>query len=314
MYLDRDPERGYYEHQSDSEFVPRSNTSNHDDFDEMWNESRVVRTGRQRKKLAARSKGGEFQAKRKKRRVYFACISKEIDLLKLQIHLDSNSSKLTPPEAPWQYTYTSDVLRLFRAGPLESSVKAIPIQKPFQPPAVSSSIESPPFVRQDSQDEEYFNEQLANAAYDGKGDTKEDWEEYARRELSISTGQEIFVFDFGVAVFWGLSRGEERKMLEAFRMFATSMISPEEFKYGEDDMAFVTSPEIDSISISNDVIYIHDTCPPKQRLAVSFAIAQSTMLSIFEARIERMVEEYKFIPEVQHLSYKCTIMIESCRN
>ena len=92
-------------------------------------------------------------------------------------------------------------------------------------------------------------------------------------------------------------------MLEVFRMFATSMISPEEFKYGEDDMAFITSPEIDSISISNDVIYIHDTCPPEQLLAVSFAIAQSTMLSIFEARIERMVEEYKFIPEVQHLSH-----------
>ena len=302
MYLDRDPERGYYDHQSDNEFVPRSNTFNHDDFDEMWNESRVVRTGRQRKKLAARSKGGEFQAKRKKRRVYFACISKEIDLEKLQDHLDANAAQLNPPEIHWQYTYASDVLRLFRAAPSQTNIKAIPIQKPFQPPIVSSSIESPPLARQDSQDEDYFNDQLMSASYEGKGDTKEDWEEYARRELSISTGQEIFIFDFGVAVFWGLSRGEERKMLEVFRLYATSMISPEEFKCGEDDMAFVTSPEIDSISISNDVINIHDTCPPKQRLAVSFAIAQSTMLSIFEARIERMVEEYKFIPEV--ISFK----------
>ena len=36
---------------------------------------------------------------------------------------------------------------------------------------------------------------------------------------------------------------------------------------------------------------------PKQRLSVSFAIAQSSVLAIFEARIERKVEEYKYIPE-----------------
>ena len=42
-----------------------------------------MKTGRQRKRMAARSKGGEFQAKRRKRRVYFCCIGSEIDVEKL---------------------------------------------------------------------------------------------------------------------------------------------------------------------------------------------------------------------------------------
>ena len=127
-FLEQDLEKGCSDPQSDSELVRRPSIFYPDDFDEVWNESRVVRTGRQRKKLAARSKGGEFQAKRKKRRVNFACISEEINLRKLQLHLDSKESQLTPPEAPWQYTYTNDVLRLFRAGPIPKPIQPQPPQ------------------------------------------------------------------------------------------------------------------------------------------------------------------------------------------
>lgn len=49
----------------------------------MSNITKALRTGRQRKKTAARTKGGEFQAQRRKRRVYFCCISNEIDVEKL---------------------------------------------------------------------------------------------------------------------------------------------------------------------------------------------------------------------------------------
>jgi len=42
-----------------------------------------MKTGRQRKRIAARSKGGEFQARRRKRRVYFCCLGSEIDVEKL---------------------------------------------------------------------------------------------------------------------------------------------------------------------------------------------------------------------------------------
>jgi hypothetical protein len=89
-------DRSFYDNQSDSE-IP--NRGSHDDFlrDET-SANRILRTGRQRKKLAARSKGGEFQARRKKRRVYFACISKELDLQGLHDHFES---KFTNKHADW---------------------------------------------------------------------------------------------------------------------------------------------------------------------------------------------------------------------
>ena len=75
------------------------------------------------------------------------------------------------------------------------------------------------------------------------------------------------------------------------------MVGAEEFSSGEDDLAFVTSADIASIKIANDVIELPENSEPKQRLSVSFAIAQSSVLAIFESRIERKIEEYKYIPE-----------------
>jgi uncharacterized Rmd1/YagE family protein len=53
------------------------------------------------------------------------------------------------------------------------------------------------------------------------------------------------------------------------------------------------------------------TLPPltsvKERLAVSFAIAQSAVLTIFEARVEKKTEEYKYIPETLALSGKVNL-------
>jgi uncharacterized Rmd1/YagE family protein len=116
--------------------------------------------------------------------------------------------------------------------------------------------------------------------------------------LVAAGSKEVFVFDFGAIVFWGFGRGEESGLLKTIRLFATKgIVGKTEFESGEDDMAFVTSPEEKEISVANDVINLPDETVPKQRLAVSFAIAQSSVLAIFEARIEQKVEEYKYIPE-----------------
>jgi uncharacterized Rmd1/YagE family protein len=166
-----------------------------------------------------------------------------------------------------------------------------PIQIPGSIPFRNNPLESPqpstPLTRIDSIDQ----------------DGTVEWDEFHTSNpdpsSSIVATSEIFVFDFGVAVFWGVQRNEEKTLLEIFRSFAVKgLVHPLEFTKVEDDMAFVTSPVAETITISNDVVTIPDGCSPKQRLAVSFAIAQSTMLAIFEARIERKIEEYKYIPEV----------------
>jgi uncharacterized Rmd1/YagE family protein len=62
-------------------------------------------------------------------------------------------------------------------------------------------------------------------------------------------------------------------------------------------MAFVTAADAEAITIANDVITLPDNTPTKQLMSVSFAIAQSTVLAIFEARVELKVEDYRYIPE-----------------
>lgn len=208
---------------------------------------KLSRTGRQRKKQTTRAKGGEFQAQRKKRRLYFCCVSHEIDIKDLFEHV---SIAISNSNAQWKAKLYGDALCISRADPKRGSITD-----------------------------------------DGNISPR----------LSDVYNQEIFVFEFGAVVFWGFAKGEEKYMLDIVRDFVKDkMIDDIEYESSEDDMAFILSLESSSfsrISVANDVITLPETTTPNQRLAVSFAIAQSSIISIFENRIERKVEEYKFIPE-----------------
>ena len=125
-------------------------------------------------------------------------------------------------------------------------------------------------------------------------------------------GKEVFVFDFGAVVFWGFPREDEAELLTIIRTFSPGgLLSDEEFEQAEDDMAFVVeqagTDDGVGVTIANDVVSIPDDCSVKQRLAVSFAIAQSSILSIFEARIEKKIEEYKYIPETLSVAGKLNL-------
>ena len=88
-------------------------------------------------------------------------------------------------------------------------------------------------------------------------------------------------------------------MLSFFRGYlVTGPLSAKEFAAGEDDMAFVVSNEISSIAVSHDVMLLPLHTQVKARLAVSFAIAQSSVLNIFESRIESQIEMYQNIPKL----------------
>ena len=118
--------------------------------------------------------------------------------------------------------------------------------------------------------------------------------------ISSSGAQEVFIFDFGAAVFWGFSKGEEKRLLTTIRNFTSGSVIESEFGAGEDDMGFITTPVLDTpdnkFTLQNDFITLHEDCNVGERLSISFAIGQSSVLAIFEARIERKVEDYKYIP------------------
>lgn len=312
---------------------------------EVFNEdakllNRSLRTGRQRKKLAARSKGGEFQARRRKRRVYFCCICSEIDIPKMFDYLTGAEELFF---SGWEFSMYGDVLHMFKPGLKEVADLALDAGL-GAPPAIMrvKSLEDAALIgsgsrgfedlhidleRQNTFGPDSIERMRSETLEDGAGTclsdagsergSRERVAEQAepptrsREDSRVDTGaapgtcrisavgaQEVFVFDFGAAVFWGFSRGEEARIIKAIRMFVTKgTVVGAEFESGEDDMAFVTLPEADAISVSNDVITLPETSSVKQRLSVSFAIAQSTVLAIFESRIESKIEEYKYIPE-----------------
>lgn len=100
---------------------------------------------------------------------------------------------------------------------------------------------------------------------------------------------DVFFFSYGVVVFWGLTEEEELQLLEKVKMAENGPIEKMErdrfhFSYGD-------SPRIqrDEIVLQNkDAI---------TKLAISYGLAQSVKLAVFEERINTTIENTKHLPE-----------------
>lgn len=349
-----------------------------DDFGDVHNAGnlyKALRSGRQRKKTAARSKGGDFQTQRKKRRIYFCCISSEIDVEKLAdrfasphmgmmgklydevLHLYMEKiSELPLPKAPDMYRQSSTdsmVERYDENGEYYQLVE--PEVKPLSTivDATDDEGNSSSNTHKERRPSEYLSRQFrlnsfdaTNIAYtqlflNAEANNNSFEEDHGKKSsegdaksaepmspvIDIRStavfwnhgGKEVFVFDFGAIVFWGYSREEVKssgliELLKGGYIDADGELSMDEFAAGEDDMAFVTSSEVSTISIANDVVTLPDMASVKSRLAVSFAIAQSSVLSIFEARVEGKVEAYKYIPEELSARGKVRLPTEKLAN
>ncbi len=228
-------------------------------------------TGRQRKKLAARSKGSDFQQRRRKRRIYFCCVGNEIDLEPLYdaLEIDENNGYR------WEGKMYEDVLHLcIPAKPLTDTTDGFASAGECDTPTISKvtndEITHSPQRHQSHTSGTLYNENL----------------------------KEVFIFAFGAAVFWNFHRQDEIKLLNVIREYVVKgVLSEQEFKAGQDDMAFVTDANTDHISIANDVINLPEDSSAKSRLSLSFAIAQSAILAIFESRVDQKIYSYQYIPE-----------------
>lgn len=100
---------------------------------------------------------------------------------------------------------------------------------------------------------------------------------------------DIFLFSFGTAVFWGLEDIEESDFLKYLRPFETAILETSEF----DEFSFQTGT---TLRISQDEI----TLPfpsALNKLAVSYGIAQSVKLAVFESTIRKTIDKTKHLPE-----------------
>lgn len=101
--------------------------------------------------------------------------------------------------------------------------------------------------------------------------------------------RDVFYFPYGIVVFWGFSEEEERNLLSSLKKFEKEplgKIETDEFSFSYGDKMRIEEDEV--------VLQKKDSWT---KLAVSYAIAQSIKLTVFEETISRTVEHSKKIPK-----------------
>ncbi|TMW57699.1 hypothetical protein Poli38472_014302 [Pythium oligandrum] len=100
--------------------------------------------------------------------------------------------------------------------------------------------------------------------------------------------KDAFYFATGCCVFWGLTREEEAFHIQALTAFSTGPVA----EIQAEDMKFVFG---DTSRVANDAIVLHSD-KVEEKLAISFAMAQSAKLDVFEERVEDRIRNTKHIP------------------
>ena len=100
---------------------------------------------------------------------------------------------------------------------------------------------------------------------------------------------DVFIFPFAAVVFWSFEDSEEQDFLKYLKSFETNPTDSPEF----DEFSFTTGS---TLRVSRD-----EVCLPfpsaLNKLAVSYAIAQSVKLTIFETTIRATIENTRHLPE-----------------
>lgn len=137
------------------------------------------------------------------------------------------------------------------------------------------------------------------------------------------TVAELFIFSYGVAVFWNFTSSQEKDLLADMTFSASTsmgrnaahaqhlsqkaaalappsllplMTKPlDEGDFETEDLHFQYDDQIEKARIYNDMITLR-TSDHMVKLAMSHAVAQSTKLSFFEERMQRSMSEAQHVP------------------
>ena len=130
-------------------------------------------------------------------------------------------------------------------------------------------------------------------------------------ELEHGVVGDVLYFDYGVVVFWGLSKKQEQDVLK-------NLVAPcQEFplppaKAAKDEFQFNYAAN-ERAHIQNDTVTIDYRVHRNHmiKIAISHALAQSTKLVHFEARVLDIIEQTKNLPE--HLANTGEIILSKKR-
>ncbi|KAG1730342.1 DUF155-domain-containing protein [Suillus lakei] len=109
---------------------------------------------------------------------------------------------------------------------------------------------------------------------------------------AVPTEAEIFIFDYGTVVIWGMSEAQEKRFLSSIKRFEVERLAPDSVEM--EDLNYYYA---DYSRIYNDVITLRKGSGYMTKLSLSHALSQSVKISLFEELISNTIEDTKDIPE-----------------
>ncbi|KAJ3215844.1 hypothetical protein HDU67_010264 [Dinochytrium kinnereticum] len=117
---------------------------------------------------------------------------------------------------------------------------------------------------------------------------------YYKNVVRRSTTPELFFFDYGVVVMWGLDEEEELRVLKDIRPYEDESIDHSDVEAEKFHYFYSRNQQP---RIFNDIITLVSPTSSKMiKLTISHAFAQSVKLTLFEGLIEESIESTKHIP------------------
>lgn len=141
--------------------------------------------------------------------------------------------------------------------------------------------------------ESLFQEFSEEHVGDGKSSDEVDWSSWGKRVMST---QDIFYFDYGCVVMWGLSPNEEAAALEELKEFVTEEYSDEELDESCDTLEFIFDHKVNPKRPVRFDRMLLRSLKIQEKLALSYAMAQSSKLFVFESKVLNSLEETRDLP------------------
>ncbi|KAH8805678.1 hypothetical protein F5884DRAFT_709319 [Xylogone sp. PMI_703] len=104
---------------------------------------------------------------------------------------------------------------------------------------------------------------------------------------------EVFLYDYGVVVIWGMSLQHEQRFLKEIAKFESEKLAQDDIQ--TENFNFYYTREYQA-RIYNDFITLREKNNYMTKLAISHALAQSVKTSLFEELVDNTIEACKDIP------------------
>ncbi|OCF45597.1 cytoplasmic protein [Kwoniella heveanensis CBS 569] len=129
---------------------------------------------------------------------------------------------------------------------------------------------------------------VEGASGNGTDSEREDDDDFEEEEWV----PDVFLFEYGTVVIWGMTEKEEKRFLASIKKFEIERLSPEDVEM--EDLNFYYA---DYSRIYNDVITLRKGSSYMTKLSLSHALSQSVKISLFEELITSTIEQTKDIPK-----------------